>query len=103
MQLNDSVSIVLPPGRDVVSYHMLLAAVRGEIIEATDKAIKVEATTRNGKPVSAWFPRKALRQIGDSAPLAGSNSLHFTTQLQHWFRPNGWAARFLEITTDCTV
>ena len=103
MQLNDSVSIVLATGRNVVSNHMLLAAVRGEIIEATDKAIKVEATTRNGKPVSAWFPRKALRQLGDGAPLAGSNSLHFTTQLQHWFRPNGWAARFLEITTDCTV
>jgi hypothetical protein len=103
MQMNDSVSIVLASGRNVVANTMLVAAVRGEIIEATDKAIKVEATTRNGKPVSAWFPRKALRQIGDSAPLAGSNSHHFTTQIQHWFRPSGWTARFIDIATECST
>ena len=100
MQLNDSISIVLACGRNAVSNTMVIAAIRGEVIETTVKAVKVQAMTngRDPKVVSAWFPRTALRQVGDIHPITGSNRQHRITELARWFHPKGWTARFIDIT-----
>jgi hypothetical protein len=98
MQITDTISIVAASGRNVVSNTMLIASSQAEIVSVTEKAVKVQAETLNGKTVEAWFPKKAFRVIQSSA-LSGTNASHHTTTLAPWFRASGWSEKFLELTT----
>jgi hypothetical protein len=80
--------------RNVVSNHDADRGGSWQIIEATDKAIKLEATTRNGKAFPRGFLARPCCNSADGAPTGRFQLTAITTQLQHWFRPNGWTARF---------
>ncbi len=99
IQINDSVAIVLASARNLVTNTLAVAASRCEVIDARDKAVKLQSTTARGKVVTAWFPRKALASIGDAAALHGQNTAHHTVRLAPWFKADDWTARFLEMTT----
>lgn len=74
------------------------AGFHGEVIEATEKAIKLSGTTESGKEISAWFPRKAFVKPTDRG-LFGNQRM-MTATLARWFRPDGWTARFVSLTTE---
>jgi hypothetical protein len=99
MQVSDHVSIVQAASRNLVSNTLAVAASRCEVAAVSEKAVKLSAASPRGKTIEAWFPRKALRPIGDSTTLYNSNNQHFTVRLASWFRPEGWTAKFLELTT----
>ncbi len=77
---------------------LLCAGFHGEVIEATEKAIKLSGTTEGGKEISAWFPRKAFVKPTDRGMFGNQRSL--TATLARWFRPDGWTARFISLTTE---
>ena len=97
MQVNDNISIITAAGRNVVANTMLLGGLRGEVSALTEKAVQIVAQTRNGKTVTAWFPRKALNVLRESN-LAGSNETHVVAEMAAWFRPDGWTAKFMAMT-----
>ncbi len=100
MQINDTVSIVTACGRNVVHNTMAHAASHGTVVNMTDKAIKLKGQTRNGKIITCWLPRKALRPLGAPDRPSWSNSAIHVVTLAPWFRPEGWAARWIDMTTD---
>jgi hypothetical protein len=98
MQLGDTLSIILASGLNHKG--LAHASVCGEIVEVREKAVKLQAETEKGKAVSAWFPKKALRRIGEAREMAGSNHQHHTTELARWFKADDWTNRFIQITTQ---
>jgi hypothetical protein len=99
MQINDTISIITASGFGGGNT-MISAGVHAEIIEVSEKAVKLQGATRSGKIVSAWLPKKALKAI--STATIG-NSQHSTCELARWFSPSGWTATFLDICEDCSV
>lgn len=97
MQLGDTLSIILAAGLNHKG--LAHASVCGEIVEVREKAVKLQAETEKGKAVSAWFPKKALRAIGEASAMAGSNHQHYTVGLAKWFKGDDWTSRFMQITT----
>ncbi len=74
------------------------AGFSGDVVQATEKAIKLSGTTESGKEISAWFPRKAFVKPTDRGMFGNQRTLSAT--LARWFTPDGWTARFVQLTTE---
>jgi len=65
----------------------------GRVDRETAKAICIESHTRNGKAVTAWFPKKALKH----EHATGGTDFY---SLAKWFTATGWTRTFIELTAD---
>ena len=98
-EINEGQDISIALGGATAPTAVAVTFVHGKVIAKTDKAVCVQAEICNGKSVSAWFPRKALRYV-ESAEYRAANGALFAGyyKLAPWFRPKGWTCRFLEMT-----
>lgn len=102
MNNGDTISINLDAV--ITSNGSLLSAwIGGEVVATTEKAVKLMAVTENGKEVTCWFPRKALKAMGNAKIIPGTNSAHACFTLARWFKFDGWAATFAHLTRDVQV
>ena len=104
MQIGDTLAINLATAYHVVAGRIISRSCMADIIEVTEKAVKVEAATDNGKMVSAWFPKKALvaatNSMSNGTFIHGNHALHCVT-LAPWFKAAGWTGIFLNIAGAC--
>lgn len=73
------------------------AGVSCQIVDATDKAVKVQGYVGE-KPVALWLPRKALVKL---ERLDGSDSVFCS--LAGWFRTEGYTAYALDRLTTASA
>lgn len=99
MNIGDTISINLDA---VITSNgsMLSAWFGGEVVAATEKAVKLAAVTETGKEISCWFPRKAIKPLSDGKIIPGSNHAHFTCTIARWFKFEGWSATFARLSRD---
>ena len=98
-QINDRISINLDA---VITSNgsMLSAWSGGEVVAVTEKAVKLMAVTENGKEITCWFPRKALKVFGKPRSNPFDNQIGHCCTLARWFRLDDWAAKFINLTRD---
>lgn len=96
LNIGDMVSVLID-GVCTNNNALLTYGFGGDVVEATDKAVRIVAETENGKVISAWFPRRAFNKITDSGNFGNQPAKR--TSLARWFKPNGWTARFIELAS----
>ncbi len=99
MELNDRISINLDA---VITSNgsMLSAWAGGEIVAVTEKAVKLMAVTENGKEITCWFPRKALKVFSPNNSNPFDNQISHYCTLARWFKLDNWAARFINLSRE---
>lgn len=88
-----SLAACTAPGRVAVE------GIGATVVEETEKAVKLEASTEKGKAITAWFPKKALKAEIRSHSL-GEYEV-FT--LAKWFKIEGWTSRWIELARSVSV
>lgn len=78
---------------------VFVAGLHAQVRQVTDRAVSLQAFDDRGAlrgPV-CWFPRKAFVEAPISKPgsILGARLVR-TFSLARWFRPDSYAARFLE-------
>ena len=101
MKIGDLISIKNASAWNSNANHLLSAACHCNVVEVTEKAVKVVGLTENEKQVSAWFPKKALVSWAEKGNLDG-HDMHFV-KLAPWFKPNEWTNKFLGMTNRIFV
>ena len=99
MELNDRINICL----DTVltsNGSMLSAWAGGEVVAMTEKAVKLMATTENGKEITCWFPRKALKVFGGPRNNPFDNQIAHNCTLARWFKLDRWASTFISLSRE---
>jgi hypothetical protein len=104
MQINDTIAINLATAYNAVSGNIISRGCMAEVVEVTEKAVKLQAATHNGKTMTAWFPKKALvltkTSVSDGVFQHG-NSQMYCVSLAKWFRAEGYTANFLNYAGAC--
>ena len=100
MQIGDTLAINLATAYHAVAGRIISRGCMAEVVEVTEKAVKVEAATDSGKTVSACFPKKALvaqkTSMSDGTFIHGNHAMH-SVKLAPWFKADGWTGTFLNI------
>jgi hypothetical protein len=97
IEIGDAVSVVLAGGL-TSNGALCCAGFSGDVIETTEKAVKLSGKTENGKEITAWFPRKAFSKPMDRGTFG--NQRIVGAALARWFNPSGWTAKFISLTTE---
>jgi hypothetical protein len=79
---------------------MLSAWAGGEVVAVTEKAVKLQAITENGKEITCWFPKKALQVFSGNRTNPFDNQTSHYVTLARWFRLNDQTSRFLNLARD---
>jgi hypothetical protein len=102
MELYDHISInldaVITSGGSMIS-----AWAGGQIVQVTEKAVRLQAETENGKVITCWFPRKALKATTDGKTNPFDNHLYYTCTLAKWFKGDDWVWKFISLSRDISV
>lgn len=98
-ELNDRISINLDAA--ITSNGSMLSAWSGgEVVAVTEKAVKLSATTENGKEITCWFPKKALKAFGQPRSNPFDNQISHCCTLARWFKLDNWAAKFINLSRE---
>ena len=94
LNIGDMVSVLID-GVCTSNSVLLTYGFGGDVVAATPKAVKIEATTEKGAVISAWFPRAAFSKVTDSGNFGNQSAKR--TSLARWFKATGWTGRFIEL------
>lgn len=85
--------IYISLGGAVAHSAVCVSGVCGRISNETEKAVELTAQLEDGSnsTLKCWFPKRALVKV-EGDPKYGRSC-----KLAHWFKPNGWTLRFLEL------
>lgn len=97
IEIGDALSVVLD-GALTSGGALCCLGFSGDVIETTEKAVKLCGTTESGKEITAWFPRKAFSKPMDRGTFG--NQRVVGAALARWFNPTGWTAKFMSLTTQ---
>ena len=79
---------------------MLSAWSESEVVAVTEKAVKLQAVTRNGKQITCWFPKSALKVFSGNRTNPFDNQVSHCCTLARWFKLDDWASKFINLSSD---
>lgn len=88
--------IYLVTGHATAPCAVAVSGVHCLVVNATEKGVQLAPLDRHGginQGAAVWFPRKA---IVVTPPLSNDPGRTDSHRLAHWFRPDGYASRWLE-------
>ena len=98
MQIGDTIAINLATAYNPVAGNIASRGCMAEVTAVTEKAVKVEAKTHNGKVMAVWFPKKALVMTWEAPD---QNHKVLGAKLAPWFKADSYTQNFLIYAGAC--